>query len=459
MISDTYVSYDCQERSIAMKKIYILMMASGLLLMQLVSNVQSAQTFSSPPPVSPPLVRQGDFAFSFLESLELNMAYSEAQAMEMLAEIGIEPENGWVSDYPMTPDVIGELQNAVQKTAEKGHLGMSPSEALNVLNNLAHDYGIPTTPGTQYGQTSPPFGYYDYTAPTVVNKYYYHNGPPVITYYPPPSQYYKLYSWNPYPFWWGGFSFSGYFILSDFHRSSQIVVLSRTGPTGLRSSRTGIGVVSSRSKRIHRPKRYYLHPKDGIPSPNTRNYRKYGTPGIKTEDRRRHETGRFNPRDMSRPLRDRQEPRRRFDINSPFYQERDIRRDPGQRHDSRIPDPRLFDGHRRGDITRGFSSDPNRSFDQSRERHRCERFREQHLSDRPRDRHLRERSPDRHLRDQPRGRHLRDRSFEGGDRSSFQGSNSRNEQRSSNRSGNRGFNEFRHTERSGSNLNKGNFRR
>ena len=53
----------------------------------------------------------------------------------------------------------------------------------------------------------------------VVNNYYYDYGPPVVTYYPPPDPYNYLYSWVPYPFWWGpGFYFSGFFILHDFHR-------------------------------------------------------------------------------------------------------------------------------------------------------------------------------------------------------------------------------------------------
>jgi hypothetical protein len=55
--------------------------------------------------------------------------------------------------------------------------------------------------------------------PDVVNNYYYDYGPPVVTYYAPPAPYYYLYSWVPYPFWWGpGVYFSGFFILHDFHR-------------------------------------------------------------------------------------------------------------------------------------------------------------------------------------------------------------------------------------------------
>jgi len=59
----------------------------------------------------------------------------------------------------------------------------------------------------------------DYVAPAVVNNYYYEEGPPVVTYYAPPADFYYLYSWVPYPFWYSGFWFGGFFILNDFHRS------------------------------------------------------------------------------------------------------------------------------------------------------------------------------------------------------------------------------------------------
>ena len=37
-----------------------------------------------------------------------------------------------------------------------------------------------------------------------------------MTYYPPPWAYYWLYDWVPWPFWWGGFGFGGFFVLGDF---------------------------------------------------------------------------------------------------------------------------------------------------------------------------------------------------------------------------------------------------
>jgi hypothetical protein len=241
------------------KKIKILTMAVSLLLTPLTYQVQSAQNPGTPPPVSSILVRQGDFALSFLEVLEPDTAYSETQALEMLTELGIVPKNGWISDYPMTPDIIGELQDAVVRTSDYGYLTINPSEALTIFQSLVANYGLSVIPdytGKQYSETPPSFGYYNYTEPTVINNYYYHSGPPVITYYPPPYGHYHLYSWVPYPFWWGNFWFSGYFVLNDFHRTSRVVILNRHGhKKHFRSHKSVFGVVSNRSKRYHHPKK------------------------------------------------------------------------------------------------------------------------------------------------------------------------------------------------------------
>jgi hypothetical protein len=50
----------------------------------------------------------------------------------------------------------------------------------------------------------------------VINNYYYDQGPPVVTYYPPPYEYVYLYDWVPYPVFWFGFWFPGFFICHNF---------------------------------------------------------------------------------------------------------------------------------------------------------------------------------------------------------------------------------------------------
>jgi len=120
---------------------------------------------------------------------------------------------------------MGELQNAIGTAADSGKLGMKNDEAMQAFQGLTAQQGLPVradteTPGTQQppGGVAPPQDYPEYYEPSAINNYYYDQGPPIVTYYPPPWDYSYLYAWVPYPFWWGGFWFPGFFCLHDFQR-------------------------------------------------------------------------------------------------------------------------------------------------------------------------------------------------------------------------------------------------
>lgn len=208
-----------------MRRLFSIMLAAGLLLIPMVFSVQAASDTRTPPPVSQPLVREGDFAASLAETLGLGTANDEAQAENMLSAVGIEPKNGWVSDYPVTPDIVGELQDAAASAADSGQLKLTRAEAVKSVQTLATDYNLPVVQErpvvmgdqAEYFESTAPAEYSDYPDETVVNEYYYDQGPPVVTYYAPPWDYGYLYSWVGYPFWWSGFYFPGFFVLNDFH--------------------------------------------------------------------------------------------------------------------------------------------------------------------------------------------------------------------------------------------------
>jgi len=197
-----------------MKKVIAAIIPLALLLLPLAIYAQSDQSSKEIPPVSQALVPEGDFALKLAPSLGLGTPSTEAQAEDMLTSVGIAPKNGWIADYPITPIVIGELQNAVAGAADAYRLPIGKDDALTAFQNLIVEFGLAVVPGgsNQYAESQ--------LQPdsTVINDYYYEEGPPVVTYYPPPWDYYYLYDWVPYPFWWGGFFFSGFFCLHDFHR-------------------------------------------------------------------------------------------------------------------------------------------------------------------------------------------------------------------------------------------------
>ncbi len=169
------------------------------------------------PPLAQSLVREGTLAVNLANALKIGSPANEAEAESALTSAGIAPRNGWIGDYPVTPDVVIELRNAVGSAADAKGLSMSKEEALNVFDNVTKDYELPVSaanagptvsPNTSLG-TEPP-------APTVINNYYAQEGPPVVTYYAPPADYSYLYNYVPYPFWWLNALFQGYYILADF---------------------------------------------------------------------------------------------------------------------------------------------------------------------------------------------------------------------------------------------------
>ena len=183
---------------------------------KMVAAARREEAAKQSPPIGQTLVREGDFAVKLAEALKMGSPKGEAEAESTLAAAGIMPKNGWIADYPVTPDIIGELQNSVGSAVDSGKLKMNRDEAAKAVQDLAVQQGLPVqVDDRQNPVEQPPL---DYGDSDVVNNYYYDEGPPVVTYYPPPWDYYYLYAWVPCPFWYTGFWFPGFFVLTDFHR-------------------------------------------------------------------------------------------------------------------------------------------------------------------------------------------------------------------------------------------------
>jgi hypothetical protein len=172
--------------------------------------------------VSQPLVREGDFAVALARGLVNGSIAGENEAESELASLGIAPRNGWISDYPVTPDILGELKESVAGMADSGKLSVSGPEASAVVDSVGSRLGlyVQTARGIDTAAGPPPEVPPDEAGPAVpgepVEDYYDGNGPPVVSYYAPPYDYAYLYCWVPYPFLWTGFWFPGFFVLNDF---------------------------------------------------------------------------------------------------------------------------------------------------------------------------------------------------------------------------------------------------
>jgi len=142
---------------------------------------QSGQGRPAAPPVEQKLVREGFFAMKLAEALKVGEVQSEAEAESKLASVGVLPKNGWIADYPLTPNVIAELENAIGEAADSGKLAMEKDEAMKVFQNLIMDVE------NQYARVEPPPD----------------EGPYPESYYYP--RFYSYPYFYPYPFYFGGY--------------------------------------------------------------------------------------------------------------------------------------------------------------------------------------------------------------------------------------------------------------
>src|SRR5512139_1692299 len=119
-----------------MKKLLVSVITVGFLVLPLMVYAQPEQRATGVPPVSQPLVSEGNFAVELVTALGLGTPGDEVQAEDILTSAGIAPKNGWIADYPVTPNIIGELQDAVANAADSQKLPMGKDDALKAFQNL-----------------------------------------------------------------------------------------------------------------------------------------------------------------------------------------------------------------------------------------------------------------------------------------------------------------------------------
>jgi hypothetical protein len=145
------------------------------------SYSQPGQDQAGPRASEQSLVREGYFAMELAEVLKVGEVKSEAEAESRLASLGIAPKNGWIADFPLTPNIIGELQNAVGEASDSGKIAMNREEAIRAFQDLVTSFE------SQNAGVEPPPDREPYPEP-----YYY----PGYYYYPVPY---------PYPYTFGGY--------------------------------------------------------------------------------------------------------------------------------------------------------------------------------------------------------------------------------------------------------------
>ena len=182
-------------------------------------SAQTGQANAPPPPIDQPLVTEGLFAVDLAAALDISASDDAVEAESALGDVGILPRNGWIADYPVTPDIVAELRGSVAAAVDAGQLSLGRDDALKRFDDALAGAGLAVRAYASGEATlDRPVSCENYPNPGMIGSYYSSEGPPIVTYYCPPPDYYYLYSWVPYPFWWADFWFPGYFILRDFDR-------------------------------------------------------------------------------------------------------------------------------------------------------------------------------------------------------------------------------------------------
>jgi len=199
-----------------MKTVFVTLIILTFVLLPVMAIAQNYSA-AGQAPLAQPLVREGTVAVRMVEALHLGSTADEVEAENILLAVGIAPRNGWISDYPVTPDIVSELRDAVIAAADAGNLKLGRDEAVLAFDRVLAEYNLMVTTDTSSGVA------YEEQAPAypdnaMVDNYYYDYGPPPVTYYAPPEYYANMYSWVPYPFWGWNAWYPGFFVLSDFHR-------------------------------------------------------------------------------------------------------------------------------------------------------------------------------------------------------------------------------------------------
>jgi hypothetical protein len=190
-----------------------------LALLPVMAMAQTEQAKPTPPPVSQPLVSEGVLAVKLVSALGVGSTDDEVEAETNLGDLDILPRNGWIADYPVTPDIVAEVRHAVAEAADAKKVALARDEALKRYDEAVAGLGLVVRAYSGETAVGKPIECTNYPNPAMVTTTYTSEGPPVVTYYCPPPDYYYLYAWVPYPFWWFDFWFPGFFILHDFHRT------------------------------------------------------------------------------------------------------------------------------------------------------------------------------------------------------------------------------------------------
>jgi len=99
------------------------------------------------PSIEQVLVPESVFAEQLVEALKLGPVSDGAKAEEFLSGLGIEPKNDWIADYPVTPNVLGDIEKSISNASDQGKIALKKDKALKVVDDVKAKLGFGVSPG------------------------------------------------------------------------------------------------------------------------------------------------------------------------------------------------------------------------------------------------------------------------------------------------------------------------
>jgi hypothetical protein len=94
-------------------------------------------------------VPEGTFAVQLAEALKLGPISGGTKAEELLSNLGIKPSNGWVSERPITPVALNDIEKGISAASDQKKIALKKDQALKLFGDIKAKLGLNVNPSPE----------------------------------------------------------------------------------------------------------------------------------------------------------------------------------------------------------------------------------------------------------------------------------------------------------------------
>lgn len=94
-------------------------------------------------------VAEGTFAVQLAEALKLGAISDGTKAEELLSNLGIKPSNGWVSERPITPVALNDIEKGISAASDQKKIALKKDQALKLVGDIKAKLGLNVNPSPE----------------------------------------------------------------------------------------------------------------------------------------------------------------------------------------------------------------------------------------------------------------------------------------------------------------------